>query len=201
MAEEMESPTEQSEEDMHHQAHHAPEKWVSWVALTAAFLAALAAITGLKAGDNANEALFKQVQASDKWNEYQAQKMKAAIKSEVLAGLGKERSKADQEKLEDREKKAEALSEVATDYQNEAGEHMDRHKKLAPGVTMFQIAIAMAAITVLSKRKPIWFVSIAFGLIGIYYLLIGTLLYHPPQHATGANPAVQAPTANHAEAH
>jgi hypothetical protein len=180
MAEEMESPTEQSEEDMHHQAHHAPERWVSWVALTAAFLAALAAITGLKAGDHANEALFKQVQASDKWNEYQAQKMKAAIKSEVLAGLGKEASEADKRKLEEREKKSEHLGEVATDFQQEAKEHMERHKTLAPGVTMFQIAIAMAAITVLSKRKAIWFVSIAFGIIGIYFLLRGTYLFHMP---------------------
>ena len=29
----------------------------------------------------------------------------------------------------------------------------------------------MAAITVLSKRKPIWYVSLAFGVLGIYFLL------------------------------
>jgi hypothetical protein len=203
MAEEMESPTEQSEEDMHHQAHHAPERWVSWVALTAAFLAALAAITGLKASDNANEALFKQMQASDKWNQYQAQKMKAAIKLEVIAGNGKEPTEADRKKLDEREKKAEGLSEVATDLQKEAIEHMDRHQKLAPGVTMFQIAIAMAAITVLSKKKPIWFVSIVFGVVGIYYLLSGTLLYHPPQHVASESPTAHtsAAAASHVDAH
>jgi hypothetical protein len=182
MAEEMESPTERSEEDMHEHAHHSPEKWVSWVALTAAFLAALAAITGLKAGDHANEALFEQVQASDKWNEYQAQKMKASIKVEVLAAMGKEPTEADKKKLEEREKKQEGLKDIATEFQTSAHEHMARHKTLAPGVTMFQLAIAMAAITVLSKKKPIWFVSIAFGIVGVYFLLKGTYLFHMPAH-------------------
>ena len=185
MAEEMESPTEHSEEEMHEHAEHAREKWVGWVALTAAFLAALAAITGLHAGDHVNEAMFEQQQASDKWNEYQAQKSKATAtlnKHELLLAMGKPVKEADVEKLKEREKKQEELKEKATELQNSALDHMDRHKKLAPGVTMFQIAIAMAAITVLSKRKPLWYVSLALGAIGIYFLMRGTILYHPLPH-------------------
>ena len=179
MPEAMESPTEHSEEEMHHHAEHTAEKWVSWVALSAAFLAALAAVTGLKAGDHVNEALFEQVQASDKWSEYQAQKSKAMIKTEILAALDKPASEADKAKLEEREKKQEILKEKATELETSAVEHMERHKKLAPGVTMFQIAIAMAAITVLSKQKPIWYVSLLLGVLGIYFLLSGTVLFHP----------------------
>lgn len=182
MPEEMESPTEQAQEDMHHHAIHSAEKWVGWVALTAAFLAALAAVTGLKAGDHANEALFEQVQASDKWNEFQAQKSKTLAtlnKNEILVAMGKTVSEADKTKLEEREKKQEELTVEARELQHSSGEHMRRHQKLAPGVTMFQIAIAMAAITVLSKRKPIWFVSLAFGLLGVYFLVQGTVLFHP----------------------
>ncbi len=182
MPEEMESPTEQAQEDMHHHATHSAEKWVGWVALTAAFLAALAAVTGLKAGDHANEALFEQVQASDKWNEFQAQKSKTLAtlnKNEILVAMGKTVTEADKSKLEEREKKQEELTVEARELQHSSGEHMRRHQKLAPGVTMFQIAIAMAAITVLSKRKPIWFVSLAFGLLGVYFLVQGTVLFHP----------------------
>jgi hypothetical protein len=182
MAEEFESPTEQAEEDMHHHAHHSSERWVAWVAVTAAFLAALAAVTGLHASDHANEALFEQVQASDKWNEYQAQKAKALLKTEILAAMGKEPTEADKAKLEERAKKQEALKEQASELQEGARVHLERHKTLAPGVTMFQIAIAMAAITVLSKRKPIWYVSLAFGLVGLYFLARGTILFHPLPH-------------------
>ena len=174
MAEEMESPTEQAQEDMHHHAEHSTEKWIGWVALTAAFLAALAAVTGLMAGDHANEALIEQVQASDKWTEYQAQKIKA-----MIAALDKPINEATKSKLEEREKKADALKEKAMEYQTSAHNNLEQHKTLAPGVTMFQIAIAMAAITVLSKRKPIWYVSLAFGALGIYYLVVGTMLFHP----------------------
>src|SRR5437763_9521965 len=131
MAEEMESPTEQAQEDMHHHAQHSGEKWVGWVALTAAFLAAFAAVTGLKAGDHANEALFEQVQASDKWNEYQAQKAKALLKTEILSAMGKEPAEADRAKLEEREHKQEALKEKATELEKSAHEHMARHKTLA----------------------------------------------------------------------
>lgn len=181
MPEEMESPTEQAQEDLHHHATHSTEKWVGWVALTAAFLAALAAFTGLKAGDHANEALFEQTQASDKWNEFQAQKGKSMAtmnKNEILVAMGKSVSEVDKAKLEEREKKQEKLREDATELQHSALKHLKQHQTLAPGVTLFQIAIAMAAITVLSKCKPIWFVSIALGITGIYFLLQGTLLFH-----------------------
>lgn len=181
MPEEMESPTEQSQEDVHHHATHSPEKWIGWVALTVAFLAALAAVTGLKAGDHVNEALFEQVKASDKWNEFQAQKNKSSAtlnKNEILVAMGKTVSEADKAKLEEREKKQEELKKEAKEFQESAAEHMERHKTLAPGVTMFQIAIAMAAITVLTKQKPIWLVSLALGGIGIYFLLQGTVLFH-----------------------
>ena len=155
MPEEMESPTEQSQEDIHHHATHSPEKWIGWVALTVAFLAALAAITGLKAGDHVNEALFKQMQATDKWNEYQGQKLKATIKIEVLAGLGKPISEADQAKLEEREKKQEVLKEKATEYQEEAVIHMERHKKLAPGVTRTWVVIAKAVDQTVPQRSEL----------------------------------------------
>ena len=120
MAEEMESPTEQAQEDMHHHAEHSGEKWVGWVALTAAFLAALAAVTGLKAGDHANEALFEQMLATDKWTEYQGQKIKA-----MISAMEKPISEATKSKLEEREKKAEALKEKATELQNSANLHLD----------------------------------------------------------------------------
>ena len=176
MPEEMESPTEHSEEELHHHAEHSREKWVGWVALTAAFLAALAAITGYMAGNHVNEAMIERAEASDKWAEYQAQKIKAGVKTEIAAALGKPLTEADKAKLEEREKKEEVLKEKATELEASSDDHLKRHKKLAPGVTMFQIAIALAAMTVLSKQKPLWFVSLAFGVGGIVFMLRGTVL-------------------------
>src|SRR5260221_12562987 len=97
------------------------------------------------------------------------------VKVEVFAAMDKPLTEADKAKLEEREKKQEVLKEQAAELETSARDHMARHKKLAPGVTMFQIAIAMAAITVLSKRPPLWYVSLGFGAAGIFFMLRGTV--------------------------
>ncbi len=46
---------------------------------------------------------------------------------------------------------------------------------LARAVTGFQVAIALSAISVLSRRKVVWFFSIALGVIGAGFLVQGLL--------------------------
>ena len=48
---------------------------------------------------------------------------------------------------------------------------------MAPGVTMFQLAIAIAAISVLTGRKAFWYVAIAGGIVGILFCANGVLLW------------------------
>lgn len=50
--------------------------WTRYIALTTAFLAVFAAIGALQAGALVNEAMMLQLRASDKWNEYQADRQK-----------------------------------------------------------------------------------------------------------------------------
>ena len=38
---------------------------------------------------------------------------------------------------------------------------------------MFQVAIAVGAISVLTKRREFWFVSLVFGAIGVGFLIWG----------------------------
>jgi hypothetical protein len=42
---------------------------------------------------------------------------------------------------------------------------------------MFQIAIAIAAISALTKKRRYWFVSLAFGLIGVVFLILGSMAH------------------------
>jgi hypothetical protein len=176
---EMEVPMEQTQETLHEHAHHAAEPWIGWVALTTALIAALAALTVLVAGqyaDKSNESLGKSF---NQWAYFQAKGVKAAVlssKMELLEGMGKEVSEKDKEKLkeygkEQAEIKAEAEKEGAE------SEHMQhKHLQLAYGVTMFQVAIAVAAIAVLTKKPPMWYVGLAFSVGGILFLVRGTLL-------------------------
>jgi hypothetical protein len=45
---------------------------------------------------------------------------------------------------------------------------------LARGVTMFQIAIAVAAISVLTKRTRFWYVALGFAVVGLFFLVQGS---------------------------
>jgi hypothetical protein len=175
-----EVPLEQAQEEITHHAHAATEPWIMGVALTAAILAALAAVTALLAEHHANEAMLEQIEMSDQWNYYQAKGIKAGVldtKIKVLEALGKSADEQDREKL--REYKEEDQKEIrkeAEALQASAKAHMGHHTPLSLGVTMFQVAIAIGAVSVLTKQRPFWFVCMAFGVIGMAFLIWGVAL-------------------------
>jgi len=172
--EEPEVPLEQVHEHLEHQAHHEPDSFIPKVALSTAIIAAFAAISSLLAGDHANEAMVSQIQSSDKWAYYQAKSIKASVlgaKIAMIESLDKKPNPKDEEKLAEYGKDQEEISKEATALEHEAKEHLERHKKLASGVTLLQIAIAIGAISALTKRKAFWGVSLLFGLGGVGFLL------------------------------
>jgi len=169
---------EQSNEHAHHILSEGKEKWVLYVALTTAVIAVLAAITGLLAGDHSDEAMLAQMKSSDQWAFYQAK----GIKSDVLAGsnkilisLGKAPLAEDVEKIKSNKKEQAKIMADAKDFKKESDEHVALHKILARGVTLFQVAIAIGAISIITKRKILWFASMGFAAIGIFFLLQGTV--------------------------
>jgi hypothetical protein len=174
--EEAEVPLEDLQEHVHHSAEHGGESWISWVALSTAILAVLAAISGLLSGKHANEAMLNQIQASDQWGYYQAKSIKSAILEfkMSLAPTAEEKDLAKKKKYE--EEQTEIKSE-AEKLQAESREHFAKHEVLARGVTMFQIAIAVAAISALTKRRRFWIGSLIFGGIGCVSL-IHALMVH-----------------------
>ena len=176
--EEMENPKEQAMEDMHHHAEHSREQWVGWAALSSALLAALAAVTMLMAGHNVNESQAERLQSFDKWNEYQAKKAKSlaiSIKDELLVSNGKPVPEKDEKTLARHEEEEKELRKEAEALDRESNNHDAHHTKLAMGATMFQVAIAVAAISVLSKRPPFWYVSLALGALGIFFMARGLM--------------------------
>src|SRR5579864_9025817 len=101
--EEQEAPLEDVHEEIHHHAEHARERWVSAVALSTALLATLAAIASLFSGDNVNEAVLEQIQASDKWAYFQADGIKAIelqTRIHLLESADKKVDPKDRERLE-----------------------------------------------------------------------------------------------------
>ncbi len=171
--EDAEIPTEKIQEHLEHHAHESGDKWNSWIALSTAILAAFAAVTALFAGDHANEAMIDQMRASDQWSYYQAKGIKAGIlaaKMDLLKAGGQPVPAADAEKAAQYAAEQKKIEELATEKQQDSENHLARHVILARGVTMFQIAIAIAAISALTKRRRFWIVSLAFGVVGLVFL-------------------------------
>jgi hypothetical protein len=178
--EEPEVPTEHLHEEMEHHAHHGKAPWILGVALSSAFLAGLAAVCSLMAGHHANEAMIEQIQASDQWAFYQAKGIKAAVlgsKLELLEAEGRQVSGKDKEKLADYKKEQDDISTQAKEKEASSEEHLHKHVLFSRGVTVFQIAIAIGAIAALTSRRAFWFVSLAFGALGVVFLLQGYLAH------------------------
>ena len=159
------------------------ESWTKYVSLSMIFLAVLAAVTTQRGGSYSsatikqlNEATFFQAKASDQWAFYQAKGIKQSIlESEVeqlksapnpdskrLADVTAHVSRYDREKkeisaeanhLEAERDTARALATKAADASREMG--------LASSV--FQIGIALGGITLVVKKRWLWYASLLAG--------------------------------------
>lgn len=174
--EEAEIPLEHLHEEIHHRAEHGGAPWISWVALSTAILAVLAAIAGLLSGMHANEAMMSQIQASDQWGYYQAKSIKAAI-LEAKTTLASEATDKDKKKAAQYQEDQVEIKREAEHKEMEAKASFHQHEVFARSVTMFQIAIAIAAISALTKRRRFWFVSLVFGLAGMIFLVLGAMAH------------------------
>jgi len=172
--EEAEVPLEHLHEQVQHSAEHSAEAWISWVALSTAILAVLAAISGLLSGKHANEAIMSQIEASDQWNYYQAKSIKASVLDAKmsLAGAVDEKDRAKAARYE--EEQADIKKE-AEQKESAAKINFHRHEVYARGVTMFQIAIAIAAISALTRKRKFWIVSLLFGAVGCVFVVLGAI--------------------------
>ena len=172
--EEPEVPTEHLHEHIHEHAEHSTERWILGVALSSALLAAFAAVASLLAGHNANEAVIAQIESSDQWSYYQSKSIKEAQlagKLDLLAALDKPVADADKSRVAQYEKEKEDVRKDAERLEKESRHLLRTHEALAVSVTLFQIAIAVGAISVLIKRKSFWSVSLVAGLIGVGFFL------------------------------
>lgn len=176
MPEEMEIPIEAVHEHIHHEAHHTQEQWVSMVALSTAILAGLAAIASLLSGLNANKAIDKHIAANDKWAYYQEKNVKATIletRVQLLKAFDKPVPKKDEEHIKKEQDDMKELQKVADEHEAESSILFQRHETLAPSVTLFQVAVAISAIAVLTKRQWFWYLSLVFGVVALGFLIYG----------------------------
>lgn len=172
--EEIEIPTEHLHEQIKERAEELLKKGEGklsmYIAICTALMAVLAAIAGLMAGHYSNEALIDQIKASDQWAFYQAKSIKAEIKNLQPIAVGVTRKSSETIKKEEEEIKV-----AAEKYEKSSEENLRKHGWLARAVTFFQVAIAISAISILTKKTVLWFVGILLSMVGLLFFIIGLL--------------------------
>jgi len=159
------------------------ESWTKYVSLTMVCIAVLAGLATLKGGGfttrtlkEMNEATFNQAEASDQWSFYQAKSIKQnlyeieldhahAAVAPTAGQVEKLKAKIDKYEREKAEitasaKKFEAARDAARQTAASAAEHS---RRMGLAITLFQVAIALGAVCLIVKKKPLWIVS---GLLG-----------------------------------
>jgi hypothetical protein len=175
---EIEVPTEHLHETIHEKAHESHDRWSMQIALSTALIAVFAAITGLLAEHQANEALISQIKASDQWAYYQAKGIKGEIYNatgEILSAQNISLSEEKQQKIEKYKQEQSGIKAKAEELQNESSIRLAKHSKLSLGITLFQIAIAISAVAILTRKRFLWYIGIGFSAVGLVFLLLGLL--------------------------
>jgi hypothetical protein len=158
--------------EVEHQAHHGPGL-AQQVAIFTAVLSTLGAIVSYQGGATQieamlykNESVLKKAEASDQWNYYQAKSMKGHFTEFALRDSPPDRSEFYKKELEryNQEKnqikaEAERLEALAKQANEKSEQLLHPHHRLAEAMTLIQIAIAMASITALTRKK--WLLAIA----------------------------------------
>lgn len=159
-------------------AAHGSDPFSNNIAVMTAILATVGALFGYLGGATQNDAaLFKNNAAIDKteaanaWNYYQAKssKQNLAEMAMTLPGVDPAKYKADVARYEgekgDIKKKAEKFEASSAEWNHKSDQAMHQHHQWALATTAEQIAISLAAITLLTRKR--WLMLGAYGVAAV----------------------------------
>ncbi|HEX4325713.1 MAG TPA: DUF4337 domain-containing protein [Burkholderiales bacterium] len=175
--------------ELEHAAHQDSEGFAGRLAVLTAVLSTVGALFSYQGGAtqndamiNKNNAAIKKTEASDQWNYYQAKSNK-----QNLAELAAELSPGNREKYlkeaaryagekDAIKKQADALEARSKQWDDEAETEIHLHHRWAQAMTVIQVSIALAAITLLTRRR--WMLKGVYIAAGISFALAGMALLH-----------------------
>lgn len=151
---------------LEHESQHGPGM-SQYIAIFTAILSTVGAIVSYQGGAAQNEAMLykneavlKKAQASDQWNYYQSKAQKGHLMELALELAPKDKKEFYRTQIEkyNSEKKAiQAEAEKLEDASKEANEKSEQmmhpHHLLALAMTLTSVAISLASITALTRKR------------------------------------------------
>ncbi len=168
------------------------EPWLNYAALTTILFAVCATLSSFKEGGYSTESLSCQTQISDQWAHYQSKSIKF-----YLYELQVENLQAELDEIKD-SAKAEKIQKRIADYKAKTTQYINdkeqikkeadklevsrkdyslRDRAFGVAVIFLQISILLSSISVLMKKKFVWYIGMGVGLFGLYYFTNGFFLF------------------------
>lgn len=167
-----------------HAAQHGDkDSFAGQIAVTTAILATVGALfsymggaTQANAGLYKNNAAIKKTEASNQWNYYQAKSSKQNLAELALTLVPEDKKDSYRQDIERYKKEkaeikdaAEKLEAESTEWDHKSDHELHLHHRWAQATTALSVAIALAAIALLARRK--WLEWGMFGVAGIGIVL------------------------------
>ncbi len=177
-------------------AEEKKEKWLNYLALSTVIFAVCATLATFKGGGYSSKALLNQTNAANQWSYFQSKSIKSYIFENQKDNLELQKdiisktsnSKEDIAKYQvridnyDTKLKQYEIDKVEIKAKAEAFEkgrdECQKHGGLfGIAVIFLQVTILLSSIAGLMKKKPVWYLSLAIGAIGLFYFLNGFFLF------------------------
>src|SRR6185503_2799151 len=154
-------------------AAHSDDPLAGRIAVMTAIFATIGAFFGYMSGATQNDALMfkndsaiRKTEASDQWNFYQAKSSKqnlAELGAVLATGGDQARYKGEVERYNKEKQeimaKAQDLERKSVELEAKSEASMHVHHRWAQAMTLIQISIALAAITLLTRSRGLQYVS------------------------------------------
>jgi hypothetical protein len=186
---EVPSPHEKHVEHATEHAHRSGDNFASRIAVMTAIMATVGAMLSYQAGsteseaamDKNNAAIFK-TEAANQWNYYQAKSSRQNL-AELATHIPGVDAKHYADEIqryktqkEDVRKKAEKLEATSKEWDEKSEQALHQHHRWAQAMTAIQIAISLAAITLLTRKE--WLKRMAYTAGSVSVVLGGMAWLH-----------------------
>ncbi|WP_243384498.1 DUF4337 domain-containing protein [Geothrix alkalitolerans] len=167
------------------------EPWLNLLALTTVILAVCATLATFKGGGHSTRAVLSQSQASDQWAYYQAKGIKGNLYEVEAMRLRRELELAPKTAVPTLEKSLADVEKKVTKYDGEKAEIQKEARRFEEvkteaqrhgaafglAVIFLQIGILLSSIAALLKQKPVYYLGLLVGVVGIVYFINGFYLF------------------------
>jgi hypothetical protein len=159
------------EEELKEEVEHAKGPFDRNVALTMAVIAAVMAIVSVAGQILVTEELLNQQKASDQWSFSQAKDIRrydSEVARDMLAAVSGgpaaiNRYSANSERYE---KEKNEIQNEAKKFEKERDVSGAQALRAHIGEVFLELAIVLASLAILTKRRPMWYMSMLSGLVG-----------------------------------